>query len=1021
MTVSPDFWFHLYSIAGSLLPLVFQITILKKPLKANRLQRERKNKKMSSIHKQTTARAGRREPTTDRDQAPLEATALAVSRLASAERTRSLRYAREMSATIGADYFHSLVKHLAHRLSPSCVYIGELNKLSTRVRTIDVYIQGVHSQNFEFDLPGTAAAKVVGMGNHTQSRAVQSMFPADGLLERLGAEAFVAVPLFNSQAQCMGLIAVIYSQPDKEIRLTESILEAFAARASAELERKQSEDALRESEERYRAFITASPDAMWRIEFEEPIDLEAPEDEQIDSVYEHGYLAECNDATGIMFGTSAHDLVGARVADFAPRSNPGSIDDIRAVIRPGYQNNIEICRTNMEGNVVYRLRNQWGIIENGKLSRVWFTTRDITDLKRAQEALRRSEVLFRQCFEMGPIGITMTSPQRRWLEVNQRFCELSGYSREELLLKSWDKITHPNDRNQDVNEFQAVVAGEKDVYHLQKRIVRKDGRTIVVDVCGRAVRKDDGSIEYLIEDINDLTTQRETESALKASERRMEDLLEGVHLLALVLDTEGKVTFCNDQLLLLTGMTREEVMNSSWLTNMISERDQCNWKTAFESALDGGKRPFRMEVPLLTKYGTRLIAWDCIVLRGAEGEVSGTASLGKDITEQREQETKLYQRHKMESLGRLAGGVAHDFNNLMTIILGYADLLLNSPDIAAGANSALMGIKKSAEGGAEITRQLLTFSRSRSVHPQVLNLNNLISESEPVLRWLFREEIRLELDLDPTLRPVEGDPGQMQQILMNLATNARDAMPSGGKLTIRTRNIDVDARLSATRLGIKLGPYVLLAVTDTGSGMAEDVCAHVFEPFFTTKEPGKGTGLGLSTVYGIVRQCGGHASVESTPGEGSTFEILLPAVVQTDTPQDERLVSEPVQAGTEVILVVDDVKEVRAFAALALRMVGYTVFEAGSGAAALAMVETEGRAIRLALLDIMMPQMDGFELAKRLKGKLPGIKILHMSGHSEGLTKPGLLAMSDGFIPKPFQGTSLAAKVREVLDGAASS
>jgi signal transduction histidine kinase/CheY-like chemotaxis protein len=570
-----------------------------------------------------------------------------------------------MSETIGADYFHSLVKHLANTLSPSCVYIGELNKLSTRVRTLEIYIQGVHSQNFEFDLAATAAAEVVGMGSRTHSRAVQSLFPAD-------------------------------------------------------------------------------------------------------------------------------------------------------------------------------------------------------------------------------------------------------------------------------------------------------------------------------------------------------------------LDSEGKVTFCGDQLLLLTGGTKDELMSSSWLTNIFSERDQHNWETALESAIAGDNRPFRMEVPLPTKSGTRLISWDCIVLRGYEAEVTGLASLGKDITEEREHEMLIYERQKMESIERLAGGVAHDFNNLMTIILGYADLLLNSPGIAAGPKSALTGIKKSAEEDTEIIRQLLTFSRSRSANPQLLNLSTLISESEPVLRWLFREEIRLELDLDPGLRPVEGDPGQIQQILMSLATNASDAMPSGGKLTIQTRNIDVDAKLSAARLGIKLGPYVLLAVTDTGAGMAEDVRAHVFEPLFTTKEPGKGAGLGLSTVYGIVGQCAGHVSVESTPGEGSTFTILLPAVVQTSTPQD-KLLSEPVHAETEAILVVDDAREVGAFAAVVLRMFGYTVLEAGSGAAALDMVETDRRPIHLALLDIMMPHMDGLELAKRLKARRPGVKVLHMSGHTEGVTSPSGLAVSDGFIPKPFEGASLAAKVREVLDGRSCS
>jgi PAS domain S-box-containing protein len=914
------------------------------------------------------------------------------------------------------------VKHLANALSPYCVYIGELNKLSTHCRTLEVYVEGNHSPNFEFELAGTAAGEAVCMGPRGHVAAVRSAFPLDGVLKQMGAESFVAVPLFSSHAQCLGLIGAIYRQPQSDMRLTESILEAFAARASAELERKQSDQALLESEERHRAFIAASPNAMWRIEFEEPIDLNAPEDEQIESMYRYGYLAECNEATGTMFGTPVNDLVGARLGVLVPRSDPRSIEDIRTAIRAGYQNNIEVCRTDNSGNVVFRLRNQWGIVENGKLTRIWITTRDITNLKRTEEALRKSELLFRRCFERGPIGITVTSPQRTWFEVNQRFCELLGYSGEELLQKSWDQVTHPDDLDRDVEEFRRVMAGEKDIYRLQKRLVRKDGQTVFADVWGRAVRRADGSIEYLIEDIDDLTVQKESEFALKASERQMQDLLESVHLLAVVLSVEGKVTFCNDRLLSVTGLTREELLGANWFATMIPEREQDKWRTAFESSLSRGDGPFRMEVPLLTKGGARLlISWDCILLRGARGEVTGTASLGKDITEEREHEAQLHQSQRMEGIGRLAGGVAHDFNNVMTVILGYADLLLNSPDIAERVRAALTEIKNSAEGGAAIARQLLTFSRVRQLHPQVLNLNNLINECEPALRWLFGGQIGQVVDLDPKLKLVEGDAGQIQQILVNLATNARDAMASGGTFTIRTCNIEVDQRLSATRLGTKPGEYVRLTVSDTGVGMAEDVRAHVFEPFFTTKERTKGTGLGLSTVYNIVRQSAGHISVDSTPGEGTTLEILFPAVGQTSMPPANRLGNElrqvgPEQAGTETILVVDDLKEVRAVAVSALRTLGYTVLEADSGAAALSVVERDNGPIHLALVDVMMPEMNGIDLAKRLKAKRPGIKILHMSGYNDDVIGASELSGSDTFLPKPFDRESLGVKIRDVLD-----
>jgi nitrogen-specific signal transduction histidine kinase/FixJ family two-component response regulator len=401
------------------------------------------------------------------------------------------------------------------------------------------------------------------------------------------------------------------------------------------------------------------------------------------------------------------------------------------------------------------------------------------------------------------------------------------------------------------------------------------------------------------------------------------------------------------------------------------------------------------------------------------------ASLGRDITEEREHQAQLRQSQRMEGVGRLAARVAHDFNNVMAVILGYADFALNSQDIAKGARAALTEIKKSAEGRAAIARQLLTFSRVRPLDSQVLNINTLINQCQPVLRWLCGGQIELVVDLDPTLRLVAGDPGQIQQILVNLATNARDAMPSGGRLTTRTRNIELDARVSATRPGTKPGLYVLLTVSDTGAGMVADVRSHVFEPFFTTKELGKGTGLGLSTVYGIVRQSGGHISVDSTPGEGTTFEILFPAVGQTSTPPTDGLVSELRQARTETILVVDDVKEVRAVAVRTLRTLGYTVLEADSGAAALAIVETHKRPIHLALLDIMMPAMNGIELGKRLKARRPDVKTLYMSGYNsgynDGVIDPSGLAASGAFIPKPFDRASLAAKVREVLDGRACS
>jgi two-component system cell cycle sensor histidine kinase/response regulator CckA len=378
---------------------------------------------------------------------------------------------------------------------------------------------------------------------------------------------------------------------------------------------------------------------------------------------------------------------------------------------------------------------------------------------------------------------------------------------------------------------------------------------------------------------------------------------------------------------------------------------------------------------------------------------------------------RAQQAQKLEALGRLAGGVAHDFNNLLTVISGCSDLLLRGVCREGPARSLVEEIKKAGERAADLTRQLLAFSRKQVLAPVVLNLNSLVSDTEKMLRRLLGEDIDLATTLDPALQPVKADPGQVQQILLNLAVNARDAMPQGGKLTIETANAYLDAAYTRENLGVQPGPYVLLAVSDNGCGMDRVTMARIFEPFFTTKEPGKGTGLGLATVHGIIKQSGGHVAVYSERGHGTTFKVYLPPAEEAGSAPAPQPSSLEAPRGKETVLLVEDEESVRLLTHRVLQRQGYTVLVACCGEEALTISQQYQQPIHLLVTDVVMPKMSGPQLASQLKRLRPGIKVLCLSGYTDSaMVRHGMLQSDRHFLPKPFSPTDLARKVRELLD-----
>jgi PAS domain S-box-containing protein len=656
---------------------------------------------------------------------------------------------------------------------------------------------------------------------------------------------------------------------------------------------RRAERAVRESQERYRAFIEQTAEAVWRVELEQPVSIELPVDEQVRRFWASGYLAESNDAMARMYGfQSASEIAGARLPDLLDPADPKNFDFLGAFVRSGYRlieaETHELAR---DGSDRYFLNNLIGIVEKGLVYRAWGTQRDITERKWADEALRQSREQLRVALKSACMGTwrwDLQSDVRVWdAEFPTPWSTSNG--RPDGTPRPFLEQVHPDDRTRVSDAIRAAVDGAGQ-YREEYRVVSPDGAIHWLTDQGEVIRDDGGGPLYM------------------------------------------------------TGA--------------------------------------------------------CV-----------------DVSHHRQIEEQLRQVQRMDAVGRLAGGMAHETNNQMAVVLGFADFVLGRTDLADRVREDVEQIRKAAERTAGITSQLLAFSRRQFARPKVLELNEIVAAFDPVLRRGMSNGCDLRLMLAPELGQIKADPGQVEQILLNLALNACDAMPQGGTLSIETANVTLSREYTKLKPAVRVqpGPYVRIAVSDTGHGMSRETLSRIFEPFFTTKAVGQGTGLGLATVYGLVKQAEGYIWVYSEPGIGTTFKIYLP-VIPSEVPAEPAAEPPPTIGSGELVLVIEDEPDVMRVAARSLREAGYTVLEASGGREAIEVLMEAGDRLRVVVSDVVMPGMSGRDLANRIAGLRPDLPVIFMSGYTdEDVIRRGLMERGRRFIQKPFSPDALARQVHQAL------
>lgn len=639
------------------------------------------------------------------------------------------------------------------------------------------------------------------------------------------------------------------------------------------------------------------------------------------------------------------------------------------------------------------------------------------EAERLRAEKQAAEQRYRDLFDLSLAGVFRASLDGVIIDLNAACLRMFGYQAKAEVIGR--PLLEMMAEKSEYERLARPLLANGSVEEIELRLRRADGEHIWALTNARLEHHDARDERQPIIECTliDITASKHAEDIVLQAENRFKALVENSSDAISLVDATGKVILSSHAVSPIFGYSLEERVGKN-VFELIHPEDQAHVARLFGTLL---QNPAGSSATAQVRYRHKNGSWRWIEALGTnmleDPNVRAVVINYRDITERRLLLQQLFQAQKMEAVGQLAGGVAHDFNNLLTAILGYSDMAMEKLPPHSAARRYTAEIKKAGERAAALTRQLLAFSRLQVMAPQVIDLNAVVADLSKMLRRLIGEDVRLVTIPGANLGHIKVDPTQMEQVIMNLAVNARDAMPSGGKLIVETCNVSLAETVTAEGVRVKSGDYVLMEVSDTGTGMEANTKAHIFDPFFTTKEKGKGTGLGLSTVYGIIKQSSGYIWVSSELGQGTTFKIYLPAVEESLSAPKSQTAHEHKQMGTETVLVVEDEDAVRILLGKLLRNMGYHVLEAELAQDALDLAKKYRKTIHLLLTDIAMPRMNGPQLARQIKDLHPETTVLFMTGYAGNkVGSTSVLDENDDFIHKPFTADALGQKIRHILD-----